>query len=165
MTAATVSELLRDTTTILRTLMRGYESIWREQQATDEAMAEFALFLSSRERQTITALEGYLERDEDLAALDVHLRLGAGFPFSADDLRLPLRPTTEGLQALGERTDTLLELLGERISVYAASGDLGDVLHALDELVGARRRGLAAALNELETHQPSPKPVHGRRPR
>ena len=78
------------------------------------------------------------------------------------------RVLVTGVAARGEndlagRTDTLIEQLSERIQVYAASRQLAEILDALEELVGARRRQLAAALHELERYQPSPK--HGHRER
>jgi hypothetical protein len=160
MTAANVGALLTNTANVLGELMRNYETLAQDLQSTDTTMAEFARFLSAREQQTITALHGYLDRHEHIAALDVHVRLAAGFPFGADDLQMPRHPSLDELIELAERTDTQLGQLSERIQVYAVSGELVESLHALEELVSGRQRELSAALHELESYRPSPRQTH-----
>jgi hypothetical protein len=155
MTMATFGKLLDDTQIVLARLQRRYEATWRALETSSPAVAEFALWLAGREAETIAALAGY-RGDDDAAVLEIHIRLGSGFPFSADDLELPSDPTLDELVAMAERTDQLLTILGQRIRVYAAHGQLLEVLHAIDEHVDGRRRGLANALAELEAHHPSP---------
>jgi hypothetical protein len=152
---ATVGTLLDDTQIVLARLQRKYEAVWRALEASNPAVAEFALFLAGREFETIVAFAGYRNED-DAAVLDVHVRLGSGFPFDDEDLQLPDHPSLDQLIALAERTDELIANLGQRIQVYAAQGQLLTVLDAIDEHIGGRRRALANALSELEEHQPSP---------
>lgn len=160
MTTSTVGALLSNAVSVLDGLMRKYEALGQKNPSGDPTIAEFAQLLRKRERHTIDALQAYLEHDDHRAVLDVHVRLGAGFPYDGDDLTLPERPTLDELIELGERTDMQLVHLAERIEVYAVSGQLVEGLDGLERLVGGRRRELAAALHELEQHRPSPKQRH-----
>lgn len=153
MTTASVNVLLGQAAHALESLARRYESVARE-YADDPARAEFAAFLASREHATADELEQY-PHDAPTSALDVHVRFGDAFPHSTDDLELPEHPSLDELIELARRTDTLLEQLSERIQVYAASYQLHEILQALEDLVGGRRRQLTAALHELERYQPS----------
>jgi hypothetical protein len=157
---ATVGELLLDVTNVLRAVERGYDVVWRSRERSDPTTAQFAAFLSVREYATIDAIEKYVERDEHHAALDVRVRLGAGFPFSADELAVPSDASVDDLSELARRTDELLATLSQRIGLYAASGELADLLTALDEIAVGRERELASALQELESLSPSPRQSH-----
>ena len=154
MTAATVGALLDRTVDVLDELGRRYESLAREFERTDELAHEFAAFLAERERETIAALAKY-RTDEHPLALDTHVRLSSGFPFSAEDLAISEHPTLDELASIAERADYLLDHLSERIKVYAAGYNLAEILAALEQLVATRRRQLAGALNEFEEHMPS----------
>lgn len=159
MTTASVSVILDHAARALETLKHRYLSLARACQTTAPTKAEFATFLGAREQTTVDALEQY-RRDAHPTALEVHVRFGEAFPYSTEDLELPEHPTIDELIDVASRTDALLEQLSERIQVYAASKQLFEILHALEELVGGRRRQLTAVLNELERYEPSPKQTH-----
>ncbi|MFO7564262.1 MAG: hypothetical protein R6X02_16565 [Enhygromyxa sp.] len=156
MTTASVTEILDHAARTLEALMHRYGSLARAYETTDPGKAELAEFLCNREQTTIEALERYRD-DAHSNALGTHVRFGVAFPYSTDDLELPEHPSLDELIELAQRTDALLEQLSERIQVYAASRQLFEILHAIEELVGGRRRQLSAVLQELERYEPSPK--------
>ncbi|HVI00389.1 MAG TPA: hypothetical protein VM869_16845 [Enhygromyxa sp.] len=149
MTTSTVGALFDRVVNVLEALMHGYESLAREFEHRDPLAPELAAFLAKRERETVAALAEYRAVEHPLA-LDVHVRLSSGFPFSNEDLTIPAQPTIDGLAELARRTDYLLEHLSERIQIYAASRPLAEILAALEQLVASRRRQLAGALNEFQ---------------
>jgi hypothetical protein len=147
MTSLSVAKLIELTKTELVKLHAYYEAQYVAPPS--DARAMFAEFLGRREAHTIDALDRYGARDEDHPALDVHVRLSWGFPFT-DPQELPKQPRIEQLIELAEATDAQLEQIGERVRLYAAAQELDDTLAALDALVLSRRRKLAGALRELE---------------
>lgn len=160
MTSTTVATILKRTADELEHLMCRYESLRLSVEDTDPVKAQLAQFLAGREAATMAALDRYQSRHEHHAALDVHVRLASGFPFSGEELHYPDNPSLDELIELAERTDELLGQLSERIQVYAVSGELVTALEALEELVSERRRHLSAALQELEDYAPSPPRAH-----
>lgn len=156
MTTGSVSTIIDYAAHALEALTRRYQACAEACKGTERAKSELASFLATREQWTVEALEHY-RVDAHPIALDTHIRFAAGFPYSDDELVLPEHATLDELIDLARRTDTLLEQLSERIQVYAAARQLAEILQALEELVGGRRRQLAGALNELEGYEPSPK--------
>ncbi|PRQ07803.1 hypothetical protein [Enhygromyxa salina] len=162
MPATSVEDLLNQTATDLEQLRDQYAGLARELERKNiselhaRAKAQFVELLVSREDQTIAALRGYLDADEPHAELDVHVRLGGEFPQTADDLRLPAKPSIDDLVQIAERTDERLALLSERIKIYTLSGGLFQALAAFETLVVNRQRQLAAAVRELDQDMPTP---------
>lgn len=154
MTTSTVGALFDRVANVLQTLMERYQTLARQSERQDPLTAEFTALLAARERETVAALEEYRAVEHPLA-LDVHVRLSSGFPFSNDELTLSERPTLDELAELARRTDYLLEQLGERIQVYAASRPLAEILASLGQIVATRRRQLAGALNEFDEFEPT----------
>lgn len=152
MTSVTIGELLKTTEAALTDLRRRYAAIHR--RCGDSPQAMLADLLSQREMNTIAAIDGYRVRDEHHAVLDVHVRLGGGFPF-ADTPRLPKDPTLEELFATAEQTDQALASLGERVELYAAGAELHSAFDAIDAIVRRRRQQLANAARELEDLLPN----------
>jgi hypothetical protein len=154
MTSATVGAIIDRTVEVLDMLAHRYQALARALERSDEELAhELAAFLAGRERETIAALAKY-RADVHPLALETHVRLSNGFPFTADDLELSEHPTLDEMASIAERADYLLEHLSERIRVYAAGYNLAEILAALEQLVAMRRRQLAGALNEFEELKP-----------
>lgn len=154
MTSATVGAILDRTVEVLDMLAHRYQALARAFERSDELAHELAAFLAARERETIAALAKY-RADVHPLALETHVRLSNGFPFTADDLELSEHPTLDEMASIAERADYLLEHLSERIRVYAAGYNLAEILAALEQLVAMRRRQLAGALNEFEELKPN----------
>ena len=159
MTTASVSVILDHAGRALDSLAQRYLSLARACQTSEPTKAQFASFLATREQETVDAL-GQYRSDAHSIALDIHIRFGEAFPYSTEELEFPEHPTLDELIDVASRTDTLLEQLSERIQVYAASKQLFEILHSLEELVGGRRRQLTDVLNELERYEPSPRQTH-----
>lgn len=153
MTSATVGAILDRTVEVLDMLANRYQALARAFEGSDELTRELASFLATRERETIDALVKY-RADVHPLALETHVRLSNGFPFSADELELSEHPTLDEMATVAERADFLLEHLSERIRVYAAGYNLAEILDAIEQLVAMRRRQLAGALNECEELKP-----------
>jgi hypothetical protein len=154
MTSATVGAIIDRTVEVLDMLAHRYQALARALERSDELAHELAAFLAGRERETIAALAKY-RADVHPLALETHVRLSNGFPFSADELELSEHPTLDEMASIAERADYLLEHLSERIRVYAAGYNLAEILAAIEQLVAMRRRQLAGALNEFEELKPS----------
>lgn len=149
MTAANVRKLLELTAYELHQLHGAYDTLRRI--TTEPTTREFAGFLARRELETIKAIERYLARDAHDAALDVHVRLGGGFPFAATQ-EWPEGPDPDRLIEVARRSDVQLDQLCERIELYAAGAQLRETLDALREMVAERRQRLNAATRELNEH-------------
>jgi hypothetical protein len=147
MTAVTIGKLLEATEAALIELREGYETVRRRDPDSSRGM--LAGLLSQREASTIATFNEYREPDEGHAALDVHVRLGGGFPLD-DGPHVPDDPQIEELLAIAEETDNALEQLHERVGLYAAGAELHAAFSALDALVRRRRQQLASAARELE---------------
>jgi hypothetical protein len=146
MTATTLRSLLERTTSHLHELHSRYDML--REDSSDEATKTLAGFLAQREVETIAALTRYLERDEDDAALDVHVRLASGFPFERDQ-EWPARPTPDRLLDIAQHSDDQLDQLCERVALYAAGEHITEALDAIREIVAERRQRLNAAAREL----------------
>lgn len=147
MTSLSLAKLLELTQAELVKVHAYYEGLQDDPPSVARSM--FAEFLSQREAHTIAALDQYRAHDEDYPALDVHVRLGWGVPFT-DTLELPEQPSIDQLIELAQTTDQQLAQLGERVRLYAAAKELGETLAAIDALVLNRRHLLAGALRELD---------------
>lgn len=149
----TVGAIFDRTALALERLAEDYQALASQYQSHCPLAAELATLLAKRERDTVAALAKYRANEHPLA-LDVHVRLSSAFPFVTDELRLPKHPTLDELVEHAERVDALLDHLGERIEVYAASRPLAEILVALRQIVIGRRRQLAGALNEFDEFEP-----------
>jgi general stress protein 26 len=147
MTSLSLAKLLELTQAELVRL-HGYYVQFHEHPPSD-ARSMFAEFLSQREAHTIAALDRYRAHDEDHPALDVHVRLGWGFPFT-DKPELPEQPGVDQLIEIAKTSDAQLEQIGERIRLYAAAMELNETLAAIETLALTRRHQLAGALRELD---------------
>ncbi|PRQ04427.1 hypothetical protein ENSA5_07630 [Enhygromyxa salina] len=147
MTALDLRTLFKLTKTELELLRRRYSALVID--SSSPAVGMFAMFLSQREAATIASLDRYCSLDEHRAALDVHVRLGWGFPF-ADAPRWPEQPDLGGLIAVAEHSDAVLAQLRDRVELYAAGAALHSALEAVAVLSRGRRQRLAAATRELD---------------
>ncbi|KIG16252.1 hypothetical protein DB30_04712 [Enhygromyxa salina] len=144
----------------LEQLRAQYEKLSRKLECAEpddlrgRAIVQFLTLLIRRENHTITALRGYVDSAFDSgvahAELDVHVRLGGGFPFRADELQVPEDPSLDDLIGVAERSDEQLAQLTERIQIYTAAQGLRQALAAIEAIVRERRSRLASAVREVD---------------
>jgi hypothetical protein len=159
MTALNLRKLLALIIAELDGLRQRYEALGLT--TADTRLAMLAGFLAHREVRTIAALRRYCEHDEHYAALEVHVRLGWGYPFTGRS-NWPRNPGIDDLIELAEESDKALAGLRERVELYAASRELHESLEALDAIVRARRHELASALQELGEGSEGPRGAGGK---
>lgn len=145
MAALNLETILALTRNELEALRRRYAALVHD---PSPALALLATFLSHREAGTIMALERYCARGEHRQALDVHVRLGGGFPLG-DAPPWPAVADLRGLLEVAEYSDAVLEQLRERIELYAAGAELHSALDALVSLSRTRKQQLGAVTHEL----------------
>jgi len=150
MTASTMGKLLELTTRQLHELHTRYAAL--AQSCSKEATRTLAGFLARRELDTVAGIERYVQRDEHKAALDVHVRLGGGFPFEVEQ-QWPAEPDRDRMIEIAQDTDKQLEQLCERVGLYAVGEQITETLDAIREMVGERRQRLSAAARELEENE------------
>ncbi|NVB37066.1 hypothetical protein G6O69_04435 [Pseudenhygromyxa sp. WMMC2535] len=155
MTASNIRQILTHTINQLHDHELRYGQISVEVERVDPGLSSLTNFLASRERRTIDALTCYLEREDEKGVLDVHVRLGGGFPFEcATGTRL--EAMLEAILATAEAVDLQLEQLSPRIGLYVPDLSTTEVLRALETLAQDRRKQLCAALREFDEMGPRP---------